>query len=585
MNATVALSPPRSPDRLWPAPHLSRQRAWPGSRSRCCSPCSAGLPTASFRAMASSGPTLPAVQQTDFDAPLGTPWPQFRGGTERTGYTSDPGPGSDLTLRWSFTVDESVNGIIQSDDNLIAYGADGGLYVLDAGNGEQLWSLDMSSRTSVVQGRVWLPAVAEGTVYVSTQDGVVVALDLETGEVSWQSALADEVSGSPTIWDGTLYVVTAGTDLHALDALTGAEQWASKLPDRISTQSPTVVDGVIYYPGDSGSVNALDASNGTSLWQSEPFSAHRVAAYGDGRLYIPTLDGTLAVVAASDGILIWRTDPLPGEAFNPVVTDEAVILAVFGVSTQSLDPATGEVQWSLNTPALQSSPHAGGSTLYLNFDGEGTYNAVDLQTGEVMATGEAAGAGSTAAIVGDVLFVSGVSGPVRAFGLGGDGAPKEVQGTVPETAYVATPASQTEDESIVQAPAAGEIQAVSVMKISPSGNLGMEEAPDGRFFVMTREGMQFYDRDGNELKLWPLQQGSEPGQFEPEYQGPGINWGSLFAAWLEDGNAYLIDMGNHRVQVFDAEGNYLRSWGTEGTEDGRLIAPAAISATPDGDIS
>ena len=32
--------------------------------------------------------------------------PQFRGGAARTGYSSDPGPGGNLDLRWSFTTDE-----------------------------------------------------------------------------------------------------------------------------------------------------------------------------------------------------------------------------------------------------------------------------------------------------------------------------------------------------------------------------------------------------------------------------------------------------------------------------------------------
>jgi len=49
----------------------------------------------------------------------------------------------------------------------------------------------------------------------------------------------------------------------------------------------------------------------------------------------------------------------------------------------------------------------------------------------------------------------------------------------------------------------------------------------------------------------------------------------------EDGNIYVLDSGNHRVQVFDMDGDFLRTWGSFGPEAGQFNEPWGIAV--DGD--
>jgi sugar lactone lactonase YvrE len=44
-----------------------------------------------------------------------------------------------------------------------------------------------------------------------------------------------------------------------------------------------------------------------------------------------------------------------------------------------------------------------------------------------------------------------------------------------------------------------------------------------------------------------------------------------------DGNLYIADSGNHRVVVLDSEGNYLRTWGEQGSNAGQFNEPWAIA--------
>jgi len=46
------------------------------------------------------------------------------------------------------------------------------------------------------------------------------------------------------------------------------------------------------------------------------------------------------------------------------------------------------------------------------------------------------------------------------------------------------------------------------------------------------------------------------------------------------GEVYVVDTGNHRVQVFSIAGNYLRGWGTEGTGESQFREPGGIAIHP-----
>jgi len=47
---------------------------------------------------------------------------------------------------------------------------------------------------------------------------------------------------------------------------------------------------------------------------------------------------------------------------------------------------------------------------------------------------------------------------------------------------------------------------------------------------------------------------------------------------------YVADFYNHRVQVFDAAGKYLKQWGEQGDEQGQFDGPTALAVDQAGDI-
>jgi tripartite motif-containing protein 71 len=51
-----------------------------------------------------------------------------------------------------------------------------------------------------------------------------------------------------------------------------------------------------------------------------------------------------------------------------------------------------------------------------------------------------------------------------------------------------------------------------------------------------------------------------------------------------NGDLYVADYGNHRVQQFSASGEYLGAWGSEGSGNGQFDGPRGIAFRPNGDI-
>jgi DNA-binding beta-propeller fold protein YncE len=69
--------------------------------------------------------------------------------------------------------------------------------------------------------------------------------------------------------------------------------------------------------------------------------------------------------------------------------------------------------------------------------------------------------------------------------------------------------------------------------------------------------------------------GTRPGQFGSYVYGIGTD---------ADGNVYVADRGNQRIEKFDAGGAFLTMWGSHGTGDGQFMRPVAVTADAAGNV-
>ena len=77
--------------------------------------------------------------------------------------------------------------------------------------------------------------------------------------------------------------------------------------------------------------------------------------------------------------------------------------------------------------------------------------------------------------------------------------------------------------------------------------------------------IQMFAADGDFIKTWGTG-GEAQGQFNKPHS----------MTFDSQGNVYVTDMNNYRIQKFDSEGKFITMWGSEGEADGQFLHPHGI---------
>jgi DNA-binding beta-propeller fold protein YncE len=145
-----------------------------------------------------------------------------------------------------------------------------------------------------------------------------------------------------------------------------------------------------------------------------------------------------------------------------------------------------------------------------------------------------------------------------------------------------------------ESPESAEVMAIPspyllVMKIGQAGvddgefssPTGLALDAEGNLYVADTDNhsIQKFDKDGKFFGRWGSEPGAQEGQF---YYPRGLATG-------KDGEVYISDSGNNRVQKLDAEGNPMHAWGKfgfawRGAGMGKFDVPWGIATDKDGNL-
>lgn len=108
--------------------------------------------------------------------------------------------------------------------------------------------------------------------------------------------------------------------------------------------------------------------------------------------------------------------------------------------------------------------------------------------------------------------------------------------------------------------------------VDPAGNVWVSDDKD-RFHIVAP--------DGTFREIWGTP-GSDEGEFDFHAASSSISRDYGDVAFDAEGNIYIADTGNTRIQKFAPDRTFLLAWGSEGETDGQFLSPSSIAIGADG---
>lgn len=347
--------------------------------------------------------------------------------------------GRKLSLAWTQSFAGPLNHPpLRVGDILIVAPAQAPLAGLQAETGVKLWEFDPGVR-------IWDRAYASDgrRIYVGVENGRLIALAPETGEMLWQAELGINTQIPPLPVEGVVYVSTTfvGTALagdpagkavlFALDAADGDVLWSFESGNYI-LQTPFLFEDVIYVAGsffdpaevDEGGhmrLYALDATDGTVRWSYESTDGYPKQLYATDNAvaYIAYTDFTAGVDAAT-GDLLWRRDT---GNWVPALSGSGDTIYYGSANTvvHAIHAGTGDVVWQYNIPEgtfnymIGAPVRIGDELVFLTQQGD--VMSLNAQSGELLWSLQTGISGARAglSVSGNWIYIGDADGMVYGF--------------------------------------------------------------------------------------------------------------------------------------------------------------------------
>ena len=267
-------------------------------------------------------------------------WNSFQGGIDHSGYRDG---GSDfVTNLWTFNMESPIHSSPAIyKDHVYYVSSEGILKAIDMETGEEEWDLDLEAKTNSS------PIIHSNRLYVGCEDGLK-AVNINSHKVVWDYD-CDNVASAPVYYEDIIYFGSDDGHLYGVNE-DGKTKFDKKLGAELKT-SPIVVDDIIYVGSSNGKVYSIDTDK-TKNWEfttgDEILSS---PAYVNKTIVFGSTDGNVYCLNKSEGDLVWKVDLNDRIISSPTVDehDSNVFIGSDEGNMTCLDVRDGTVKWSHST--------------------------------------------------------------------------------------------------------------------------------------------------------------------------------------------------------------------------------------------
>ncbi|MAW99255.1 MAG: pyrrolo-quinoline quinone [Sphingomonas sp.] len=161
---------------------------------------------------------------------------------------------------------------VVANGTLYAMGTDGKVHAFDAATGAERWTATTATEEQQGARALFGGGVSVGgdRLYATNGLGDVVAMNAADGSVIWRKRPGGPLRGAPTVANGNVYVMSQDNQLFALSQQSGDVVWnqSGSLESQgvFGVAAPAAGRGSVVAGFSSGELNAYRYENGASLW-------------------------------------------------------------------------------------------------------------------------------------------------------------------------------------------------------------------------------------------------------------------------------------------------------------------------------
>jgi len=212
----------------------------------------------------------------------------------------------------------------------------------------QLWTYDAGD--SIESSA----AIVGGTVFVGSQKGELVALNLETGGVFWKFTTNSPIGeSSPAYSAGVVYIGHLDGWLNAINASDGRKLWAYKTGSEIKS-SPVVAGDRVLIGSYDQHLYCLSTRDGSVLWKFKTNGpVHATPAISGDLAFIAGCDEVFRAIRISDGKEVFSVSSDSYTGASPAVRGGAAFYGTFGNEVLMVSLNERRIGWRYQHPRLK----------------------------------------------------------------------------------------------------------------------------------------------------------------------------------------------------------------------------------------
>lgn len=197
----------------------------------------------------------------------------------------------------------------------VVHTVDGKLFGFDALDGRQIWIYDRSVPVLTLHGSS-SPVIVGGIVICGFSSGKLVGLDLASGQVGWETNLSIpsgrselermvDIDGDPLVVGRAVFVTSYQGHMAAVSIESGQVYWRKKLSSFVG---PGADRRSLYIADAQGQVLSIQPNSGASIWKNSDLLNRWLSppVVLDAYVVVGDFEGYLHWIATSDGRLLGR---------------------------------------------------------------------------------------------------------------------------------------------------------------------------------------------------------------------------------------------------------------------------------------